>query len=70
MIASSSFLPFSKGMRDCIGRYFALLETKIALAILISRYDAIILDEVEIYASRLTSIPIGGCKVKLHHRTS
>jgi cytochrome P450 len=70
MIASSSFLPFSKGMRDCIGRYFALLETKIALAILISRYDAIIVDEVEIYASRLTSIPIGGCKVKLHHRTS
>ncbi|KAL7487962.1 hypothetical protein ACHAW6_013551 [Cyclotella cf. meneghiniana] len=69
-IASSSFLPFSKGMRDCIGRYFALLETKIALAVLISRYDAIHVDDVEIYASRLTSIPLGGCKVKLHHRTS
>ncbi|KAL3790667.1 hypothetical protein HJC23_009767 [Cyclotella cryptica] len=68
MIASSSFLPFSKGMRDCIGKYFALLETKIALAVLISRYDANIVDDVEIYASRLTSIPMGGCKVELRHR--
>ena len=67
-IASSSFLPFSKGMRDCIGKYFALLETKIALAALICRYDGEVVDTDEVYARRLTSIPKGGCKVYLSHR--
>jgi len=64
-IASYNFLPFSKGMRDCIGKYFALIETKVALAVLISRYDATVVDEVELYGLRLTSIPMGGCKVEL-----
>jgi cytochrome P450 len=67
-IASFSFLPFSKGMRDCIGKYFALIETKVALAVLISRYDASVVDGVELYGSRLTSIPMGGCKVELRRR--
>ena len=64
-ISSSGFLPFSKGSRDCIGKYFALLEAKIALATLICRYDGKIVDENEVYTTRLTSIPRGGCAVKL-----
>ena len=43
LMNSFSFLPFSKGSRDCIGKYFALLETKIALAALITRYDGVAL---------------------------
>lgn len=67
-IASSSLLPFSKEERDCIGKYFAFLKTKIALAALICRYDRDVVDVDEVYARRLTSIPKGGCKVYLSHR--
>lgn len=69
-ISSSGFLPFSKGARDCIGKYFALLEAKIALAILICRYDGTIVDADEVYTTRLTSIPRGGCAVNLGFRGS
>ena len=68
-VATFSFLPFSRGMRDCIGKYFALIETKVALAVLISRYDASVVDHSELYGSRLTSIPLGGCKVAMRRRT-
>ena len=67
-VASSGFLPFSKGARDCIGKYFALLEAKIALAALICRYDGNVVDENEVYTTRLTSIPMGDCAVKLRFR--
>jgi cytochrome P450 len=68
--SSFSFLPFSKGSRDCIGKYFALLETKIALAAMISRYDGVAVDTNEVYTTRLTSIPIDGCKVNLQRRST
>jgi cytochrome P450 len=69
-IASSSFLPFSKGARDCIGKYFALLEIKIALAALVCRYDGdVVVDTEEAYVAKLTSIPQGGCKVNLCRRS-
>ena len=67
-ISSSGFLPFSKGARDCIGKYFALLEAKIALASLVCRYDGKVVDKNEVYTTRLTSIPRGGCAVDLHFR--
>jgi len=69
-ISSFGFLPFSKGSRDCIGKYFALLEAKIALAALITRYDGTPVEaEKEVYTARLTSVPKNGCKVKLTRRT-
>lgn len=69
LVTSNMFLPFSKGHRDCIGKYFALLEAKIALAALVTRYDAAAVDaEKEVYTTRLTSIPMNGCKVKLSLR--
>lgn len=67
-VVSSGYLPFSKGARDCIGKYFALLEAKIALAALICRYDGEVVDEKEVYTTRLTSIPKGGCAVNLSLR--
>jgi cytochrome P450 len=67
-LRSQHFLPFSRGSRDCIGKYFALLEAKIALAALIVRYDGTVVDDDEVYAARLTSIPGNGCQVKLSRR--
>lgn len=67
-IASSYFLPFSKGTRDCIGKYFALLEIKIALAALITKYDGSAVSTEEEYVARLTSIPKHGCMVNLGRR--
>lgn len=68
---SFGFLPFSRGTRDCIGKYFALLEIKIALAALVTRYNgqAVRPDE-EVYTARLTSIPKNGCLVQLEHRSA
>lgn len=69
-ISSFGFLPFSKGSRDCIGKYFALLESKIALAALITRYDGTPVDaDQEVYTARLTSVPKNGCLVNLTRRT-
>jgi len=69
-INSFGFLPFSKGSRDCIGKYFALLEAKIALAGLITRYDGKLVDaDKEVYTARLTSVPKNGCLVKLTRRS-
>jgi cytochrome P450 len=67
-ITSSFFLPFSKGTRDCIGKYFALLEIKIALAALITKYDGCVVTTDEEYVARLTSIPKNGCMVNLSRR--
>jgi cytochrome P450 len=69
-INSFGFLPFSKGSRDCIGKYFAMLETKIALAALVTRYDGTAVDaSQEVYTARLTSAPKNGCLVKLVRRS-
>ena len=68
-ISSFGFLPFSKGSRDCIGKYFALLETKMALAALVTRYDGKPVDaDQEVYTARLTSVPKNGCLVNLTRR--
>lgn len=64
------FLPFSRGTRDCIGKYFALLEIKVALAALVTRYDGTaVRPDQEVYTARLTSIPKNGCLVQLEHRS-
>jgi len=69
-ISSFGFLPFSKGSRDCIGKYFALLEAKIALASLITRFDGSLVDaDKEVFMARLTNIPQNGCLVKLARRS-
>jgi len=63
---SFGFLPFSGGSRDCIGKYFALLEIKIALAALVTRYNGTAVDaNQEVLTARLTSIPKNGCLVQL-----
>jgi cytochrome P450 len=63
-----TYLPFSRGPRDCMGQYFATLEAKIVVASFILRYDAVVEDIKEVYSARLTSVPKNGCKVKFSCR--
>ncbi|KAG7374640.1 cytochrome P450 [Nitzschia inconspicua] len=67
---SHKFLPFSKGKRDCLGKYFAMIEAKLAVAALVQRYDMTCYDEKETVGTRITSYPIGGAKVYLTLRSS
>jgi cytochrome P450 len=67
---SHKFLPFSKGRRDCLGKYFATIEAKLAVAALAQRYDMKCHDEDEKIGRRITSYPIGGAKVSLTVRSA
>ena len=60
------YMPFSRGPRDCIGKYFAMVEGKIAIATLVLKFDVTeVLHKDEVMAARLTNVPLHGCQVKL-----
>mmetsp|Transcript_146809 Transcript_146809/g.208076 ORF Transcript_146809/g.208076 Transcript_146809/m.208076 type:complete len:145 (+) Transcript_146809:1146-1580(+) len=46
------FIPFSSGNRNCIGQHLALIETRLILAELLSRYD---FELIEGYKLRMTN---------------
>jgi cytochrome P450 family 110 len=46
------FLPFGGGARRCIGSAFAMLELKLALAKIVSRWDLELVDKRDIHAKR------------------
>jgi len=59
-----------KSVFHCIGKYFALLEAKIALAALIVRFDGTVVDpDKEVYTANVTNVPMNGCLVKLVRRS-
>jgi cytochrome P450 len=62
------FLPFSRGPRDCIGKYFALLEAKLAVSALVSLYDLECVDNNETIYAQLTNQPKGGAKIRFWKR--
>jgi cytochrome P450 len=62
------FIPFLKGPRDCLGKYFALLEAKLGVAALAQRYDMTCVDPNEIIGYRLTAYPRGGARVQMAMR--
>lgn len=64
---SHKFISFSRGPRDCLGKYFAMLEAKIALAAIVSRYDIVCVDPDDHPCNRITTCPFGGAKVKFSH---
>lgn len=66
---SAKLLPFSKGPRDCIGKYFALLEAKLAISVLVTRYDLQCVDPDDHLQYHLTNVPRGGAKVRFTSRT-
>jgi cytochrome P450 len=65
---NSKFLPFSKGKRDCIGKYFALLEAKLAVSALVMRYDIECVDPTDYMEQVLTNLPKRGAKVRFSPR--
>jgi len=58
------YQPFSRGPRDCIGKYFAMAEAKIAIAAIFINFDAVVENKNEIYTHVLTTRPLDGAKVK------
>ncbi|KAK3409373.1 cytokinin hydroxylase [Eucalyptus grandis] len=42
--SSGRFMPFAMGQRNCVGQYFAMMEAKIILAMLVSRFSFTISD--------------------------
>jgi cytochrome P450 len=62
------YLPFLRGPRDCIGKYFAYLELKLAVSALVIRYDLKCVDPDETIVTTITNIPRSGAQVKFRHR--
>jgi cytochrome P450 len=53
-----TFLPFVEGPRNCLGQYLSLLESKIVLSILVSKYKFRIVDKDLAGVKHPTMIPI------------
>lgn len=52
-----SYMPFSRGPRDCIGARFAMLEAKTILAMLVSRFE---FEYAGMYVPRFWLLGLGG----------
>lgn len=65
---NAKFFPFSRGPRDCIGKHFAILEAKLAIAALVVRYDLECADVTDRIKYAVTNIPLKGCPVRLRPR--
>jgi cytochrome P450 len=62
------YLPFLRGPRDCIGKYFAYLELKLAVSSLVMRYDSKCVDPNETIVTIVTNIPRNGAQVMFRRR--
>jgi cytochrome P450 len=65
---SAKFTAFSKGPRDCIGKYFALIQMKLAISAFVTRYDFECVDLNERLLVLITSLPKNGAQVKFRRR--
>jgi cytochrome P450 len=66
---SSKFISFSRGPRDCLGKYFAMLEAKIAVSAIVQTYDMVCVDPNDCVTYKVTSCPRDGAKVQFSQRT-
>lgn len=57
-LAPFTYLPFIDGPRSCLGQYLALLESKIVLSMLVSRFRFEVLDPVEAGRKHPFMVPI------------
>lgn len=65
----SQFVSFSRGPRDCLGKYFAILEAKIAVSAIVQAYDMECVDPNDCISYRVTSCPRDGAKVRFSRRS-
>ncbi len=68
-----TYLPFGQGPRNCLGMRFALLQMKIALAKVLSKYRVVpcektVKGNLEIDPTSPQSMPKGGVWVKVETR--
>lgn len=61
---SHKFLSFSRGPRDCLGKYFAMLEAKIAVSAIVTQYEMKCVDPNDHPCSKVTLCPFRGAKVQ------
>jgi cytochrome P450 len=61
---------FSRGPRDCIGKYFAFAEEKLALSRLVTKYNLELVNPNETIRSQLTLLPKEGAQVKFTPRAN
>lgn len=60
--------PWSRGPRDCMGKYFAMLEAKMAMSALVLKYDFECVNPNEEICYRVTASPRHGALVRMSHR--
>jgi cytochrome P450 len=65
---ADKFVPFSRGPRDCIGRHFAMLEAKLALSALVSRFEFECVNPHEGLVQRITYVPREGGLIRFRQR--
>ena len=65
---SNKFIPFMRGPRDCIGKYFAMLEGKLAISAIVSFYNLECVNPNDAPGMQLTLVPRDGAKIKFSRR--
>jgi cytochrome P450 len=62
-----TFVSFSRGPRDCLGKYFALLEAKVAVSAIVQRYEMECINPNDTLCYKVTFCPRDGAKVRFTH---
>ena len=65
---AAKWMPFSRGPRDCVGKYFAMLEAKMAIASIVLKYDLECVNPKEEILFKVSNCPKYGALVKFSHR--
>ncbi|MFB6437955.1 cytochrome P450 [Streptomyces sp. NPDC056411] len=65
-----AWFPFGGGPRACIGQHFSMLESVLALAMLLRAYELTAVDEQVPVAAGITLQATGPARVRLHPRTT
>ena len=66
-----TYMPFSMGPRNCIGKNFAILEMKIILANILRKFVVINANPEEkdiVMMGNITVRPLNGLNVRIHRR--
>lgn len=65
---AEGFLPFGAGPHQCIGQHFALLEARLALAVLLRRFRIHLEGEFPVPLTGITLRPATAVPVRIEHR--